>query len=134
MGNKCSNYNFNILHIIIPPVQTFTKLCVARDKTEMFIICLLRIILWFYINYFFSSRLIYWILILNIISFVITLLKFPEFSKDDINIYAERTAHLLEEETKLSSQLEKRSLGRTEAIKTLEAEVLQSPHDIRSIS
>jgi len=51
-----------------------------------------------------------------------------------INIHAERAAKLLTDNNALDSHLERRSIGRTEAIKTLEAEVLQSPTDIRSIS
>lgn len=42
-SNSCISYNTKILDFIIPPLSTLNNLCVSYDKTEMFIVSVLRL-------------------------------------------------------------------------------------------
>jgi hypothetical protein len=43
--DKCNNYKMKLIHLLLPPSDTFSKVCISYDKTYLFIITFSRIIL-----------------------------------------------------------------------------------------
>ena len=47
---SCYTYNFNMIHLILPPIDTFRKLCISYDKTYLFITTFFRITIFLVIS------------------------------------------------------------------------------------
>lgn len=57
----CVNYNFSYYDLIIPRIEIFYKLCVIRDKTNMFLISMIRLLVVYVLfNYLSNNLIIEW--------------------------------------------------------------------------
>ncbi len=59
MKNKCSKYKFDFKHIFFPSKFIFDRLCKIEDKRNLFIISIVRLILYIYINIIFNNIFYY---------------------------------------------------------------------------
>jgi len=94
----CSTYNSNIWELLIPSSLYLKDLCISYDKTSLFIVTFVRIIIYWVlyrilIEYLQNTiamptiSLIMLIIIgLNMISLSIVLIKKPKYEKDEIKV------------------------------------------------
>jgi hypothetical protein len=54
--DACVSYSSSISHFIIPPMTSFKTLCLSYDKTELFLVALVRTILWISLLYIYESK------------------------------------------------------------------------------
>lgn len=97
----CINYNFSYFDLLIPSYEIFFKLCVARDKTNMFLISIIRLIIVYYIfTYLSTKKIIEWnmnmpirtllfclmitFLFTNIIFLIVLLFKMPAIDEKQL--------------------------------------------------
>ena len=55
MKNKCSKYKFNFKHLFIPSKIIFNNVCNIEDKRNLFIVSVVRLIIYIYINIIFNN-------------------------------------------------------------------------------
>jgi hypothetical protein len=55
MKNKCSKYKFNFKHLFIPSKLILNKICNIEDKRNLFIVSIIRLIIYVYINIIFNN-------------------------------------------------------------------------------
>ena len=55
MKNKCSKYKFNFKHLLIPSKLILNKVCNIEDKRNLFIVSVIRLIIYVYIHIIFNN-------------------------------------------------------------------------------
>ena len=146
----CTPYEFKFWDLILPPIELLYKICVIRDKSKLFLVSLIRFIIYYLLfEYLLNSDIItykgggikmygfYFILIILILcsmSVILVLLKQPSLDIDVIDEEVENRIDELNLKSDTKSSLVTRSLGRTETEKVFLPEVLEVPGRIKSIS
>lgn len=130
MSIPCTNYNFHPIELIFPyNFDLFYKLCVIRDKTNMFLIIIVRILIYYYLLQYVTQDLwrnLFYILIgLSIVSLILVFLKQPLLKEQDIT---PPTASID------SNGIDTRDVGPSIANKTLMPEVITPQNLPKSIS
>lgn len=130
MSIPCTNYNFHPIELIFPyNFDLFYKLCVIRDKTNMFLVIIVRLLIYYYLLQYVTNdlgkSLFYILIILSVISLVIVILKQPLLKSQDIAVPPT---------TLDSNGIDKRDVGPSEANKTLMPEVITPQNLPKSIS
>lgn len=125
MSIPCTNYKFQPLELIFPyNFQLFYKLCVIRDKTDMFLIIIVRTMIYYYLlqnsKHEILISLFYILIALNIISLILVFIKQPLLS--DSQIAAPTNVD--------SNSLISRDVGPSDANKTLMPETI-TPEEYR---
>lgn len=138
MDNRktCIGYDFKLIHLIIPPQHILFKICLIRDKTKLFVITLLRIIIHLILLFIFyknKNSIFFYLFIILILSQLLIILKKPLFSDMELNNLIETRLDFITKNG-ISSSLENRSLGRTETEKIFMPDILEVPGRIKSIS
>ena len=99
-SNSCISYNTKMMDLIIPSWSTFNNLCTSYDKTEMFLVSVLRLGVTLIILYWFENdensndsgvpeafinKWLYYLVsllaLINIIAMSATLSKTPKYNK-----------------------------------------------------
>lgn len=141
----CTPYEFKLKDIIIPPSEFFYKICLVRDKSILFLSCLLRFIFYYlvfdillscdWISYkdgiglpiikmvLFYILLI--IVILNLISVILVIYKKPNINEAAINKDVTKALSNINLSEYDKSSLAKRSAGRSKAKKVLNPDILE---------
>lgn len=73
---ECYNYTFNIIDLIIPKIIT-DKICNSKEKTKLFIINLIRLIISLILLKYQNFFLIKIYVLINIIILLYTMCKIP---------------------------------------------------------
>lgn len=97
----CVNYNFSYYDLVIPRIEIFYKLCVIRDKTNMFLISIIRLfIILMIFHYLSNKKIIEWnmntpiktllfsmtivFLMANIVYLIVLLYKIPAIDEKQL--------------------------------------------------
>lgn len=59
MKNKCSKYEFDFKHIFFPSKLILDRLCKIEDKRNLFIVSVIRLIVYIYLNIIFNNIFYY---------------------------------------------------------------------------
>jgi hypothetical protein len=142
MKKPCTYYESNIIDLFIPSFEIFYKFCVIRDKTILVITLIFRTLLYYmvydylntnnYIGYKNKDKIKHYgyivivsLLIINIFCLVLALFKFPFIDSSTLSI---------KNIPELTTKIETRSVGPSEANKTLMPEIITPKDVIKSIS
>ncbi len=99
--SDCHNYNIRWWHILVPPLETVLKLCSSYDKTYLFIISFLRLIVFLAIFILLYIRKIgLWKIFLILVmicsvSLLLTTAKTTIYDVDEPRVRRERDLQLL---------------------------------------
>lgn len=55
MSNDCRIYEFNIKHLLIPNKLILNNICKLEDKRNLFIVSVIRFIIYIYLNIIFNN-------------------------------------------------------------------------------
>ena len=81
--SNCISYSHNNREYLLPPINIFKRYCSPKDKTNIFLVSVIRTIVWFSINRIWGNMIptkgkmhylksiLYWMLIVNIIFLII---------------------------------------------------------------
>ncbi len=111
--SSCKKYNFYPYELIFPSLDIIYKQCEIRDKTNLFIVSLMRLLLsiiFYHVvkEYLVMQVIMIFIIIFNIILLMIVFFKMPLVVHNDLDINIDETTKLVE-----------RSRGRTLADQVL---------------
>ena len=88
--NSCYNYNSKLIELIIPKLNILNEVCTSNEKTEMFIIAILRLsILYYLLEYITHYEFLYItaniLILLTLVSIFIIIIKVPQEIQDELN-------------------------------------------------
>ena len=129
---SCINYDFDLYELFFPYIhELFFKVCRPRDKTLMFMVIIIRCLIYYYIYSLLKAKLdieifenfnleiLFYVLIaMNIMSIMLILIKNPEFNSN----FDQNKLNEIKEEDK--NKILTRNVGPSNANKTLMPEVI----------
>lgn len=150
MTKVCDDYIFDVRHLYLPYPHVLYKVCLIRDKSRLFLVSLTRSLIYYLIfdtlkdlNWidrkgsrpkYFGYIIVTIFLILSIISLILSVLKIPVINHESVNKQVDLDVAKIEAQPTRKTGLETRSVGKSEAEKTLMPEVITPTDRIKSIS
>ena len=100
-GEICNTYDFKFIHLFIPPLDIYRKLCVSYDKTYLFIVSFIRVLIFLglsklYYDFFelkkdnnWETHKLWFLIIfiyacINILLLLLVIIKVQKYPKEDI--------------------------------------------------